>query len=123
MALEQMSSREHAVIQGCLDAVISDIFIDAGEFETISGADFDTLGEVARAFPHVDDSREAIELAIHGALLVLQFYPHRQEKRWSEFVPASFQEVTAVHQRWMVLKGWAVPDLDHPGMYFFDLLR
>lgn len=123
VAIAQMSVRDRAVIKGCLDAVVSEVFIDADEFETISGADFDVLLEVMAAFPDIDDTQEPTELAIHGALLVLQFYPHRQEKRWSEFIPATLQELVAVHQRWMRLKGWQIPDPEHPGMYFFHLLR
>ena len=123
MAIEQLSGPEQAVVRGCLEAIVSEVFIDATEFEVISGASFDIVQARAVDFPQLDDGPEEVALALHGAMLTLQFYPHRQERRWAEFIPVSLAGLVAVHQRWMTLKGWEVPDSSSPGGYFFDLLR
>jgi len=123
MVLEQMDIHDQQVIRACLEAIRSEVFIDAEEYEVVSGASFDELVQVLDGFPDIDDSLEAVYLNIHGALLNLLFYPHHREQRWSEFVPVPPQEVFNVHRRWMTLMGWEVPSAEKPGMYYFNLIK
>ncbi|WP_148234968.1 hypothetical protein [Deinococcus maricopensis] len=122
MAHERLSPEDRQLIKGCLNAIASEVFIDAEEFEAVSGASWEALRAVRAAYPEVDDDEQGVEIALHGAMLSLLFYPHRQEARWHEFVPGTAHDVFAVHQRWMQLKGWRVPEAEG-GPYFFELLR
>ncbi|MBZ9749495.1 hypothetical protein K7W42_01330 [Deinococcus sp. HMF7604] len=97
MAHEQLSPEDRQLIKGCLEAIASEVFIDADEFETVSGASWEDLQALRAAYPEVDDDDQGVELALHGAMLNLLFYPHRQEARWHEFVPGSLHDVFVVH--------------------------
>lgn len=122
MAHEQLTREEQAVIQGCLNAVASEIFIDAEEFGTLAGVEFEALQAVQLAYPEVNDSDETVSLALNGAMINMLFYPHRQWKRWNEFVPATPEAVLELHKKWTGLMGWKVSQADS-GTYFFDSIR
>lgn len=99
MTLGQLSVEDHQIIRGCLDAVVSEIFIDGVEFEIVSGVPFETVKAIQVAYPRVDEADDDVWLAIHGALLNLWGYPHRQERRWQEFIPGTPEDVFSVAQR------------------------
>lgn len=122
MAHEQLTPEERDIVQGCLNAIASEIFIDAEEFEIITGIDFETLVAIQQAYPAVEDSEESIALALNGAMGNMLFYPHRQWKRWGEFIPTTPEAVLELHRKWTKLMGWPVSPADG-GMYFFDSIR
>ena len=99
MTLKRLSAEDQRIIQGCLDAVVSELFIDGAEFEIVSGVPFEAVKDVQAAWPQVDDADDDVWQTIHGALLNLWGYPHGQERRWHEFISGTPQDVFAVLQR------------------------
>lgn len=99
MTLKRLPAEDQNIIQGCLDAVVSEIFIDGAEFEIITGVAFEAVKAIQADYPLVDEADDEVWQTIHGALLNLWGYPHRQERRWQEFISGTPQDVFAVAQR------------------------
>lgn len=101
-----MTDRDRYIIQHCLNAIASEVFVDGDEFEVITGVPFANFKAVQGAYPDVDDDHDTVALAINGALGNLLGYPHGRERRWNEFIPVSREDVEDVYTRWRCLKGW-----------------
>jgi hypothetical protein len=100
MKLSQLSSKERKVIYECIKAVAEGPFFPDWEFQTLFGIERKELKSFVSSWPNIDDSDEAVILAINNSMANLVGYPHGKEREWRKYISVSPNEVSAILLEW-----------------------
>src|SRR5689334_20281880 len=101
MALNNLTEEETDVVFQCLRCVATgEVILNDSEFPTLFGIEFNTLKEIVRSLPNIDESKEEIQLAINNSLNNLLGYPHGRHSRWSNYISVSQSEVARIFSKW-----------------------
>lgn len=101
MALAQLTDDEKEVVYECLKCIASGkVILHDDEFSTIIGLEVEEFLDIFSRWPQVDDSQEAVHLAINNSMNNLLGYPHGKYARWDEFLSVPQGEVARVFAKW-----------------------
>ena len=100
MALRNLTPNESAIVLECVRASAVGPFFPDWEFSTLFGLERSQVGEVASAWPNVDDTDPNVEAAINGSLNNLLGYPHGCEKEWATYISATRADVERIFHKW-----------------------
>lgn len=103
MALSNLTSAETEVVFQCLRCVAAgQIIPNDWEFQTLFGIEFETLQEIVRKLPAIDESQEDVMLAINNSMNNL--IECARDPRWGAYISASHSEVARVFSKWRAEK-------------------
>ncbi|MCG3117030.1 MAG: hypothetical protein LLH30_15240 [Candidatus Manganitrophus sp. SA1] len=101
MPLGNLNEDEKVVVFECLKCVASGkVILHDWEFPTIMGIELQELLAVVNKWPDVDDSQEAVFLAINNSMNNLLGYPHGRHSTWDEYIPVPQAEIARVFGKW-----------------------
>jgi hypothetical protein len=101
MALNNLTEEETETVFQCLRCVArGKVILNDWEFQTIFGIEFETLKEVVRSLPNIDESTEEVRLAINSSLNNLLGYPHGKHSMWGKYIDVPQAEVARVFSKW-----------------------
>jgi hypothetical protein len=97
MPLSNLTDEEKEVVFQCLRCVATgEIILNDWEFQTVFGIEFETLEEIVRSLPVIDESKEEVRLAINNSLNNLLGYPHGRHTEWSNYISVPQAEVARI---------------------------
>lgn len=94
-----LTEKEKDTIKECLEATVNGPFFDEWEFQTLFGINRSQVNDVLSKWPKLDLENEDDYYVIRQSLAQLIGYPHRKEKKWSEFISKSPSEVRILFER------------------------
>jgi hypothetical protein len=101
MSLRNLTAQETEVVFQCLRCVAAgEIVRDDWEFQTLFGIEFDTLRDIVRALPAIDESKEEVTLAINNSLNNLVGCSQADHGAWSKYIAVSPEEVARIFSKW-----------------------
>jgi hypothetical protein len=100
MPLRDLNFQELEIVKDCLLAAVEGPFFPDWEFHTLFGLERVKLKSILQSWPDLDESDEAVVLAINNSFNNLLGYPHGMLDNWSDYIRVDSRELARIYAKW-----------------------
>ena len=107
-AFDRLTDSDQRIVLQCMKAILSERYVDAGDYPSRMGIEYQDLTSAIADWPNLDDSVDdsPVTLVINNSLNEVCHGVHIPTNEWSEFFDVDREVIRTTYTTWAKLKGW-----------------